>query len=64
VLQLTYSNVKFHNFPGGGPPDPPLQGEGRGREERGGAGKGGKEEGREERRLEGIAPTFKSWIHP
>ena len=37
VLKLTYSNVEFQNFSGGGLPDPPLQGEGMGRK---GKGKG------------------------
>jgi hypothetical protein len=42
ALKLTYGNVEFKNFPGG-PPDPPLQGEGEGgREEwkREGEGRG------------------------
>ena len=28
ALKLTYNNVEIQKFSGGGPPDPPLQGEG------------------------------------
>jgi len=63
-LKLTYSNVEFQNFSGGGPPDPPLQGEGKGGEGKGrregrgrvggkGEGRGGKGKGREGREKEG-----------
>jgi len=34
VLKLTYSNLEFQKFSGGGPPDPLFKG-------RGGKGKGG-----------------------
>ena len=46
VLKLTYSNLEFQNFRGG-PPDPPLQGEGREGEGRGGEGRGREREGKE-----------------
>ena len=55
MLKLTYSNLEFHSFPGGGPLDPPLQGErregkrkegGRGRIAKGGEGREGTGEGR------------------
>jgi len=44
VLKLTYSNLEFQNFPGEDP-GPPLQGEGRGREE--------EREGKRKGRIEG-----------
>jgi len=45
VLKLTYSNLEFQKISGGGPPDPPLQGEGREGEGTGGGGGEGKEGG-------------------
>jgi len=47
-LKLTYSNLEFQNFSGGGPLDPPLQGEGKG-----GEGKGRRERGRGKKRRGG-----------
>jgi len=79
-LKLTYSNLEFQNFSGGGPPDSPLQGEGRGGEGREGGrgrvGRKGKGEGREGERGGGEGkggegrgratrpPNPKSWIRP
>ena len=40
VLKLTYSKSRISKFSGGGPPDPPLQGDGREGKGRRGRGKG------------------------
>jgi len=59
VLKLTYSNLEFQNFPGGGPRTPLFKGgeergrdgrrgmgrEGKGREGRDGKGQGGRRRG-------------------
>ena len=40
MLKLTYSKSRISKFSGGGPPDPPLQGDGREGKGRRGRGKG------------------------